>query len=194
MTMTCTKARPDSRKGEGSVKLTPVMAATTLYSVSGNICRERCERLLDVLNEGSRTDRTRLPADFIQLSNAEVISLDGQNKTYCENCMVSKERILFIAEKCKSEAVAAAPSVARALLFQPKKALPVEIVLPGITIRGLIHIDQWQEPAEAFKAEERFLALTNVRLVSRLPSGETEFDFAAINRSQIILLVELPGL
>ncbi len=173
----------------GSTKKTPVIAKTIDYTFSGLLNHSDKERVLDVLNQGSITSKERLPEDFLQLSEVEIISTDGLKKRQSSSCLIAKPNVLFVAEKNTGN-ISGAPSTSHPL-YQPKRAVCVEILIPGIALLARVHVADWQQPMNVVDTIQRFLPLTRVQLSPPLSTGEAEFDFIAVNRHQIIFMAEI---
>lgn len=173
-----------------SSKKTSIVAMTNTYIFSGNINHTSDERVLDVLNQGSMTDKERLPEDFLQLTEVEVISTDGQKKHKSPSCLIAKPNILFVAEKNVEKGKT--PFInSQHPLYQPKKSVCVEILIPGVAMLARIHVCDWQRPMNVVNTMQMFLPLTTVELSAKLSTGEMQFDFIAVNRSQIIFMAEI---
>jgi hypothetical protein len=170
-------------------KKTQVVAATSGYTFSGYLNHAANERVLDILNQGSVMGPESLPEDFLQLTEVEIISADGLKKQVSPSCLIAKPNILFVAEKnVKQEN----PRLAARLhpLYQPKKSVCVEILMPNIAMLGNVHVSEWQRPLSVINTMQRFLPLTMISLSSRLNTGDVEFDFAAVNRNEILFMAE----
>ncbi len=173
----------------GSSKKTSIVTLTNSYAFSGYINHASNERVLDVLNQGSVTEKEMMPEDFLQLTEVEVISTDGQRKHTSPSCLVAKPNILFVAEKNSMQENSRLAT--RHPLYQPKKSVCVEILMPGLAMLARIHICDWQRPMSVVNTIQRFLPLTQVEFSSKLVTGEVHFDFVAVNRSQIIFMAEI---
>jgi hypothetical protein len=55
-----------------------------------------------------------------------------------------------------------------------------------------MHTEVWQELLEILDSEERFLPLTGVRVSPALATGDSEFDFVAVNKARIDYLGQPP--
>ncbi len=180
----------DIWKLQGTSKKTPVVAVTNSYTFSGNLNHANDERVLDVLNKGSVIDKETLPEDFVQLTNVEVISANGQKKNYSPSCLIAKPNILFVAEN-KVEQNHSNSIKTQHPLYIPKKSVCVEILMPDLAILARIHVCDWQRPMNVVNTTQSFLPLTMVEFSSRLSSGDVKFDFIAVNRNQILFMAEI---
>jgi hypothetical protein len=174
----------------GSTKKTPILAVTGSYTFSGYLNHASDERVLDVLNQGSMTDKERLPEDFLQITEVEVVCANGQKQHTSPSCLVAKSNILFVAEKYTDEDKHRLDTPLHPL-YQPKKSVCVEILMPGIAMLARVHICDWQRPMSVVNTVQMFLPLTGVEFSARLSTGEQQFDFIAINRSQIVSMEEV---
>ena len=59
------------------------------------------------------------------------------------------------------------------------------------TLAGEIHGGTWQQAADTFEGNERFIPLTNVEISPEPVTGESRFDFVAINKEHILYIGEV---
>ena len=78
----------------------------------------------------------------------------------------------------------------RSSLFTPKKPVRVNILMPTVTLVGHMHVIEWQRSMSAVDTEQLFLPLTTARVLYPSAAEDTEFEFAAVNKSRVIALVE----
>jgi hypothetical protein len=151
----------------------------------GRITHFSTERLLDVLNQGSKGDQPDLPADCLQLYDVVVRSIVGQKTTLLLSCLIKKGGILFISQNKTPSRDNVLAHPGRPSPFIPKKVVSVEIHLPSLLITGEVHLHPWQRSTGVFNDDRRFLPVTGARISSVANAGTGRFEFLAVNREQI---------
>jgi hypothetical protein len=171
-------------------RCTAVAAYTPGYIFQGDIHHAISERLLDVLNVGSVVDLPDLPQGFLVLTEVEIFSPENNRIASVPSCILNKSRILLIGEKRLDQIEPPPTPHYRSSLFTQKKPVPVNILISFLTVGGHVHIIEWQRAMSAVDTEQLFLPLTDARILSAHGPGETEFGFAAVNKSLIIAIME----
>jgi hypothetical protein len=174
----------------GAPRCTRVIAYTADYIVQGDIHHAVGERLLDALNQGSIEDQQDLPRGFLLLTDVEIVPLDGRKSSTVSDCLLNKSKIFLIGEKNLYQAEPPPVIHYRSSLFTPKKPFLVNILMSGLTVAGQLYIIEWERPISAADTEQLFLPLTKVRILYGGFAGETDFEFGAVNKNQIISMVE----
>jgi hypothetical protein len=54
-----------------------------------------------------------------------------------------------------------------------------------------MHNDVWELLIDTLEGDDKFLPVTNVEILPQLVNGESQFDFVAINKDQIIYVAQL---
>jgi hypothetical protein len=75
-------------------------------------------------------------------------------------------------------------------LVRKKKPIGVEVHMPLYNLIGRMHGEMWQELLDALDGEETFVPLTEVVISPALATGESKFDFVAVNKNQITYVGE----
>jgi hypothetical protein len=148
------------------------------------------ERFLDILNQGSAINPNGLTNDFLPLSEVEIYDLDGQKKGEAATCLLNKNNTLIVAE-CSTSGELPPSTPFRFTLFKRKKPVKVNIQIQDLTVVGQVYIKQNEESIKALDMDNIFIPVTVATLSNRSNSLVVEFDFLAINKNQIISILEL---
>jgi hypothetical protein len=71
-----------------------------------------------------------------------------------------------------------------------KKPVEAKIRVVPYVMVGRLHSAAWAELVTSLHQEETFIPLTKVQISPELPTGETQFDFVAVNKDQVIYVGE----
>lgn len=181
------------RDDAGLVKV-PVVVCAASGTFVGSTYHLEDQRLLDALNGGFVARALRMGKDFLPLTDAEVFAPNGKRATV--PCVyVRKSGIYFVGEKSAGKGgVGAAGEVKRrAHLRRRKMQTRTEIQIPPYVLQGDLHVDVWEELLETIDRDQRFMALTDVKIQPALAGGTSAFDFVAVNKDQVAYLSESPA-
>jgi hypothetical protein len=174
----------------GAPRCTRIVAYTTDYIFQGDVHHAIGERLLDVLNQGSVVDQMDLPQGFFLVTEVEIFPLDGKKSVTVSECVLNKSSVYLIGEKNLEQAEPPPIIRYRSSLFTEKKPVLVNILMPGLTVVGHSYIIEWERTISAVDTQQLFLPLTKIRVMGSTLAGDNEFDFGAVNKKQIIGIVE----
>jgi hypothetical protein len=161
---------------------------TSAHIVDGYIHVLPKQRLLDILN-GMLRGALRTDEEFLQVNEAELYSADG-TKVTLQSGYINKANVLFAREIEDGQTGGPGGEVGHKLYpFVSKSAAAVRLYMPLYTLTGQMHCAKRQRLSDVLNRGERFLALTNVEIVSSGGSSES-VSFLAINKEQIISLEE----
>jgi hypothetical protein len=73
-----------------------------------------------------------------------------------------------------------------------KMPLLTKVWIPPYTLVGRMHVAMWQELAHILDEDEMFLPMTSVVVTPALPTGESTFSFAAVNKDRIVRVGDPP--
>jgi hypothetical protein len=180
-----------AEESESLIRSSSVVIGTPDYTYSGHVIHFNTERLLDVLNEGSQGDQPDLSGDFLQLHDMQICFLDGQKEPVSANSLVSKNGILFVGEAETKGIEIPCLHYDRLSHFVLKKPICVEIHMPSLFIVGRVHIEPWQRLSGALSDDRRFLPITNAIISYRPHARSSQFEFVAVNRSQITCIAKM---
>ena len=184
---------PDSSwRSDTRLRPVEVVVCTTTGTFSGRTYRLDRQRLLDALNQGFSPKGSPIGRDFMPLTQVEVCSPDGSTASL-ESTFVGKANILFVGERTEGQATSSPEGGdQRGSRWREKKPVPTEVRVSSYVIVGNMHTEVWQELLEILDSEERFLPLTGVRITPALATGDSEFDFVAVNKARIDYLGQPP--
>ena len=74
--------------------------------------------------------------------------------------------------------------------FREKVPVGVRVHFSSQTVGGKMHKDTWAQLGDVLEENNRFLPLTDVEISPRIPTGESKFSFAAINKERIVSIFE----
>jgi hypothetical protein len=173
-------------KSDPRFRKVPVVVCTATRTFAGHAYRLQQQRLLDVLNKKA----LRVGRDFVPLTEVEVFFPDGRSVRRAST-YIRKASILFVAERSleQSEPLDAGDKRSPGLV-RKKKPIGTEVHMPLHTLVGQMHGEMWQELLDTLDGEETFIPLTNVEISPALATGESRFDFVAVNKNQITYVGE----
>jgi hypothetical protein len=131
-----------------------------------------------------------LGREFLLLADVEVSFPNGAKKRTGE-AIIRKSSILFVGEKGESQ-----PKMSELTdrqfnhRIKPKTPRAAEIHLPLYVLKGHIYGEAWQQMLDVVDKADKFIALTDVQIVRTSDSGESTFDFVAVNRDRIVYVGE----
>lgn len=183
---------PDScGKDNDSLKQTAVVVCTDTHTFAGFTYCAYGQRLLDTLNEGLTVDGSLVGKYFLPLTQVEVFLPDGRKENVAST-YVSKSNILFVAGRSESQyAILPTQPSHSTYPFREKAAVGAKVRFPQYTLTGKMHNDVWELLIDTLEGDDKFLPVTNVEILPQLVNGESQFDFVAINKDQIIYVAQL---
>jgi hypothetical protein len=104
---------------------------------------------------------------------------------------IRKCNVILVAERRGGQPEGEASKAGR--VATAKK--PVEATVRTIphALVGQLHSAAWAELVTTLHQEETFIPMTKVRISPPLATGESEFDFVAVNKDQVVYVGEPPG-
>jgi hypothetical protein len=171
-----------------------IVVCTASYTLTGHTYRLHPQRLLDALNKGFSASDSHIAKDFVPLTEVEVFFPDGRQE-YMASTYIRKTNILFVAERGRQEQLDEPGIEDKSKIYvkRAKKPLGVKVYMPFYTLVGKMYGEMWQQLLYVLNRDEMFLPLTDVEVSPELVCRESRFDFVAINKDQLIYIVELPG-
>lgn len=143
------------------------------------------QRLLDILNGvsvgGLHTNEELLPVSEV------VLDYPGGKEVAMRFALVNKANILFVRE-AEHDLTRQSSKENSHKLYPVVDKIPVtaKLHMPSYTLIGQMHCAKGQWPSDLLNMGERFLALTNVEMLSATGTSESGISFLAINKEQII--------
>ena len=148
------------------------------------------QRLVDILN-GVLRGALRTDEEFLQVSEAEVCSLEGRKVTM-QSAYINKADILFASEIEEGQSRELGKEVGHKLYpYVSKSPMAVKLYMPMYTLTGQMHCAGGQRLADVLESATRFVPLTDVAISPVAGGSESRLDFVAVNKEQIIMLQEL---
>ena len=165
-----------------------VMICFDNYSIIGQTYYQAEQRFLDMLNKDFVIDKQRI-RDFLIVTQALLINPGGEKEQIPSPCFVSKDSIIFIGTFDETRSTTSENiNAVKAYPWREKNIMSVRMVFAGkYRIVGQIHGDPRVLPVCYVESQNKFLPMTNVRVISSLEPSEISFDFVAINRNHVSL-------
>lgn len=175
-----------------------VVCTPELTAVGYTYCLH-AQRLLDVLNKGldqglahhQASVRVVTGKDFLPLKEVRILFRAGGQQKYVASTHIRKANILFVAEISGGQPEA---SSVRELMKVTKKPVGTEAYVPPYHLVGQMHAEIWEQLADHLEGQDKFLPLSNVRLMPKLVEVESSFDFVAVNKDRVLYIGQSTGL
>jgi Family of unknown function (DUF6812) len=168
-----------------------VVVCAASCTLEGTTYRMEEQRLLDSLCSGFTAGVYRLGKDFLPLTEVRV-HLPRGKKEFTPYNFVMKSSILFVAERGGGQPEMDGLQRARKWGMKVKMPLLTRIWIPPYTLVGRMHVAMWQELAHILDGDEVFLPMTSVVVSPALPTGESTFNFVAVNKDRIVRVGDPP--
>jgi hypothetical protein len=168
-----------------------VVACTETCTFAGYTFRMHQQRLLDALNQSLAVGSLHAARDFMPLARGEAYLSDERKKPVADT-YVRKANILFVCqESVNGNGVSETNDRPKVYPMREKKPIRAEVHLSSYTLVGQMYGEMWQQLLDSLDRDETFLPITNVNIRPALSNGESAFDFAAVNKDQIIYVNQL---
>lgn len=148
------------------------------------------ERFLDILNNGSIVNKSTLANDFLPLTEVEIFDMNSKKVEATPSCLLNKNNILVVAECRITQGELPPPKPFLYTLFQRKQSIWVNIQMQNLTIIGQVYVNQNETSITDLEMEGVFLPVTQATISSKSDFSDSEFDFLAVNKNQIISILE----
>jgi len=176
-------------QSDPKLKELKVLVCTAGRTFVGYTYHQPHQRLLDALRDGFAANSRRIGKNFLPLTEVEVYLADGR-KEYMTSTRINKGNIIFIAERSGEQPATREAMKQNTYPTMAKRPVGTTIHMALYTLTGEIHGGTWQQPADTFEGNERFIPLTNVEISPEPVTGESRFDFVAINKEQVLYIGE----
>jgi len=168
-----------------------VVVCTDTHTFAGFTYCAYGQRLLDALNEGLPIDNSRVGKYFLALTEVEVF-LPVPRREDVASTYIRKSNILFVCGKSETQSATRGTGYSdTAYPFRKKESVPVIVRYPFYTLHGKMHNDVFQQLMDTLEGEDCFLPVTDVEILPGLVSGESKFDFVAVNKDKIVYVAVL---
>ena len=165
-----------------------VMICFDNYSIIGQTYYQAEQRFLDMLNKDFVINKQRV-RDFLIVTKALLITPGGEKEQITSPCFVSKDSIIFIGTFDETRSTTSENiNTVKAYPWREKNVMSAKMVLAGkYKLVGQIHGDPSVLPVRYIESQNKFLPMTNVKVISSLEPSEISFDFVAVNRNHVSL-------
>jgi len=178
---------PANWRNNPDLRQVDVVVCTTAGIFVGHTYRTSRLRLLDVLNKGFAARGMRIALDYIPMTEVEMHFPEGGRQALA-SVHIRKANIVFVAEKGGGQPDDDISRVGKVVVA--KKPVEAKVCVAPYILVGRLHSIAWTELVTSLHQEELFIPLTKVQISPALPTGETQFDFVAVNKDQVIYVGE----
>lgn len=186
-TISAYRASPVDWRSDPDLRQVEIVVCTTAGTFVGHTYRSSRLRLLDVLNKGFAARGVHIGMDQVPMTEVEMYLPKGETKEIA-SIHISKASVLFVAERRGGQPKGDAGKFGKAIVA--KKILNASLCLPPYILAGRLHRAAWAEIATSLHQEETFIPLTKVQISPPLVTGESQFEFVAVNKSQVAYLAD----
>ncbi|MFC1902133.1 hypothetical protein ACFLX3_04325 [Chloroflexota bacterium] len=165
-----------------------VMICFDNYSLIGQAYYQTEQRFLDMLNKDLVIDKQRI-RDCLIVTQALLTIPDGEKEQIPGPFFVSKDSIIFIGTFDETRSTTSETiNAVKTYPWIEKNVMPAKMVFAGkYRLVGQIHGDPKVLPARYIESQNKFLPMTNTKVISPIESREISFDFLAVNKNRISL-------
>jgi hypothetical protein len=184
------KPGPESADGwrsDPDLRRVDVVVCTTAGTFVGHTYRSSRARLLDALNKGFAARGARIALDYIPLTEVEA-HLPGGERGTMASAHIRKANVVLVAERRGGQPEGDSTKTGRVVMA--KKPVNATVRTTPYVLTGRLHSATWAELVTSLHHEETFVPMTKVTISPPLVTGETEFEFVAINKDQVIYVGE----
>jgi hypothetical protein len=186
------RQQPSDWRASANLRQAKVVVCTTTATFAGYTYRLHQQRLSDALNKGFTADSSHIGREFLPLIDVEIFLPDGR-KEHMTSTYVRKVNILFVGEKSGGQPVMSDLKDKLGMYpLRTTKPIGAEVYMPAYTLVGKMHGEMWHQLLDALNRDETFLPLTNVEISPEPATGESTFDFVAVNKDRVIYVGESP--
>lgn len=179
-----------SWRSDPDLRRVDVVVCTTAGTFVGHTYRSSRARLLDALNKGFAARGTRIGLDYIPLTEVEAYLPGGERGTMA-SAHIRKANVILVAERLGGQPEGDTAKAGR--VATAKKPVEASVRTTQYLLTGRLHSAAWAELVTSLHQEEAFVPMTRVRISPPLATGESEFEFAAFNKDQVIYVGESSG-
>jgi hypothetical protein len=185
-TITPHQDSPTDWRSDPDLRQVDVVVCTTAGTFVGHTYRSSRLRLLDSLNKGFAARGTRIGLDYMPMTEVEMYFPEGGHRPMT-SVHVRKANVDFVCERGggQPEGNGKAGKVIIA-----KKPVDARLCMVPYVLVGRLHSAAWSELVTSLHQEETFIPLTKVQITPPLATGESAFDFVAVNKDQVVYVGE----
>jgi hypothetical protein len=178
---------PANWRTDPDLRQVDVVVCTTAGTFVGHTYRGSRLRLLDALNKGFAARGTRIALDYIPMTDVELYLPEG-GKEALASAHIRKANVVFVAEKGGGQPDGESSRVGKVIVA--KKPVEAKVRTVPYVLVGRLHSAAWAELVTSLHQEDTFVPLTKVQISPALPTGETQFEFVAVNKDQVVYVGE----
>ena len=189
VTGTLRQEPPGNWRTDPDLRPVEVVVCTTAGTFVGSTYRTSRIRLLDALNKGFAARGARIAIDYVPMTDVQMFLPDGEKGTM-HSVHIRKASVIFVAERRGGQPEGDGKA---GKVIVAKKPVEARVRTGPCVLVGRLHSAAWADLVTSLHQEETFVPLTRVRITPPLVTGESEFDFVAVNKDQVIYVGESAG-
>jgi hypothetical protein len=178
---------PVDWRSDPNLRPVDVVVCTTAGTFVGHTYRSSQLRLLDALNKGFAARGVRIGSDYMPMTEVEMYFPEGGRQSMA-SVHVRKANVVFVAEKSGGQPEGDGSKFGKVIVA--KKPVDARLCMVPYVLVGRLHSAAWAELVTSLHQEETFIPLTKVQISPPLPTGESQFDFVAVNKDQVVYVGE----
>lgn len=171
---------PDLRQVE-------VVVCTTAGTFVGHTYRSSRLRLLDSLNKGFAARGARIGVEYMPMTDVQMYSPEGGQQSMA-SVHIRKANVVLVAERGGGQPEGGQNKAGKVIVA--KKPVDAKVCMAPYVLVGRLHSAAWSELVTSLQQEDAFVPLTRVQISPPLVTGETAFDFVAVNKDQVVYVGE----
>lgn len=174
-------------RSDPDLRQVDVVICTTAGVFVGHTYRSSRLRLLDSLNKGFAARGTRIGLDYIPMTDVELYLPNG-GKQAMASAHIRKANVVLVAERGGGQPDGETSKAGKVIVA--KKPVEAKVCMVPYVLVGRLHSAAWAELVTSLHQEETFIPLTKVQITPQLPTGESQFEFVAANKDQVVYVGE----
>ena len=181
------KESPADWRSDPDLRQVDVVVCTTAGTFVGHAYRTSRLRLLDALNKGFAAQGMRIGTDYMPMTEVEMYFPEGGHRAMT-SVHIRKTSVVFVAEKSGGQPEGDTSKSGKVIVA--KKPVDARLCVVPYVLVGRLHSAAWAELITSLHQEETFIPLTKVQITPPLVTGESQFNFVAVNKDQVVYVGE----
>jgi len=181
---------PADWRSDPDLRQVDVVVCTTGGTFVGHAYRTSRLRLLDSLNKGFAAHGTHIGMDYMPMTEVQMYLPDGTQRSLASS-HIRKASVFFVAERKGGQPEGDTSKFGKVIVA--KKPVDARLCMMRYVLEGRLHSAAWAELVTSLYQKETFVPLTNVKIEPPLATGESQFDFMAVNNDKVIYVGEAVG-
>jgi hypothetical protein len=178
---------PADWRSDPNLRQVDVVVCTTAGTFVGHTYRSSPLRLLDTLNKGFVARGMRIGLDYMPMTEVDIYFPEGGRQSMA-SAHIRKVNIVFVAERGGGQPEGGNGKGGKVIVA--KKPVEAKLCMVPYVLVGRLHSAAWAELVTSLHQEETFIPLTKVQISPPLATGESQFDFVAVNKDQVVYVGE----